>query len=81
MQREVEHETAARVVGSQGGAPIWLVPLLALVLVALTLYVILALQPPAIQLIVLVVILVVVVGAILALNPRRSSPVGGTRRR
>jgi hypothetical protein len=53
----------------------------ALVLVAGILYVVVRQQPTAIHLIVVGAIIAVLIGAIVALNPRRRSPAGGTRRR
>lgn len=81
VEREIEGETSASATRSQGPAPLWLVPALALVLVAATLYVVIRQQPAAIHLIVVGAILAVLIGAIVALNPRRRSPAGGTRRR
>jgi hypothetical protein len=81
VRREIESETSASALGARGRAPMWLLPALAVVLLGVTLYVVLRQQPAAIHLIVLGAILVVVIGLIVAINPRRRSPAGGTEER
>jgi hypothetical protein len=81
VRREVEREVSETATRGRPRAPAWVVPTLAVLVIAGALYVAFVQQPAAIHLIVIAATLAVVIGLIIAVNPNRRSPAGGTRRR
>ena len=76
-----EEELAEGSMRIRGGAPRWVVPLLAVLALVLLVANILVFDASLGGWIVLAALLVVVIGVWIALNPRRSSPAGGTEDR
>ena len=76
-----EQEVSAAAMGMRGGAPRWFGWVLIAIVVALAVFNLFAFDLGWEDLVVLVVVLVIVIGVIVALNPHRSSAVGGTSER
>jgi hypothetical protein len=76
-----EQEVSTAATGVRGGAPRWVGWVLVAIAVALAVLNLFAFDLGWDDLVVLVVVLATVIGVIVALNPRRSSAVGGTSER
>ena len=79
--RSVDAETGRAAAGTRGGAPAWLTLLLAIVAAFLAFWAFFRSDLSWSSWVILAGIVVVVAGAMIALNPRRGSPSGGTRAR
>ena len=80
-QRDIEGETGDAASGTRRGGPVWLTPFLGIVVAFLIFWGFVRPGPTWADWVVLGAIVLTVVGAMIALNPRRSSPPGGTRER